>query len=119
MWYNVFYIIILGASIVASFLSIRSHVMSAWDALSTRNDVAADRLDEIEIKKVRVKSSLWNGARGNVDQFKADESLQKLWCHEELEYAQQKINDCYISMGLAISEDVPMMALNIYMIFYL
>lgn len=121
VWFNVCYIIIVGASFVASANAFRQNVINAWIAFWTRHNVQQDNVDAEELKKIRVRSSIWQGAthRPSISDLNADKELESIWTHEELEFAKQKIHDCYEAAALALVEDLPMTFLNVYMLFTL
>merc|ERR1719321_1468594 len=99
MWYNVMYVIIVGASYVAGIFAIYSNFLCAKDAFYTKQSVEKGDVSQEEMKKLRAKSSLWQGsrARPRLSDIQKEEELEDIWSQEELDFAQKRIWDCYCS----------------------
>jgi hypothetical protein len=119
LWYNVMYVIVVGASYVAGVFAIYQNFVCAKDAFFTRQDVEKGHVNEQEMQKLRAQSSLWQGsrARPRISDLKKEDELEEIWSQEELDFAQKRIWDCYAALAIAVTEDVPMLALNMYLMF--
>merc|ERR1711988_1961960 len=119
LWYNVMYVIIVGASYVAGVFAIYQNFVCAKDAYFTKQDVEKGHVNEQEMQKLRAQSSLWQGsrARPRMSDIKKEDELEEIWSQEELDFAQKRIWDCYTALAIAVTEDVPMLALNMYLMF--
>merc|ERR1719228_2287869 len=113
------YVIVVGASYVAGCFAIYQNFQCAKDAFFTKQDVEKGHVDETEMTKLRAKSSLWQGsrARPRMSDLKKEEELEDIWSQEELDFALKRIWDCYAALGIAVTEDMPMLALNMYLMF--
>merc|ERR1712146_115339 len=49
--------------------------------------------------------------------LKREEELEEIWSQEELDFAKKRIWDCYAALAIAVTEDIPMLALNMYLMF--
>jgi len=63
LWYNVMYVMVVGASYVAGVFAIYQNFICAKDAFFTKQSVEKGEVNEQEMEKLRAKSSLWQGSR--------------------------------------------------------
>jgi ABC-type proline/glycine betaine transport system substrate-binding protein len=119
LWFNVMYVIIVGASYVAGIFAIYQNFICAKEAFFTKQSVEKGEVGAEDMEKLRAKSSLWQGsrARPRVSDLQKEEALEDIWSQEELDFANKRINDCYVALAIAVSEDIPMLGLNMYLMF--
>lgn len=117
MWFNICYVMIVGSSFVAGSCAVYFNAKAAYAAFWTRATLDED-VDEAEMQKIRARSSLWQGGkyRPRPSELHGVDDLEKIWAQEELQFAIKRIFECYVALGIAVSEDIPMLGLNVYLL---